>query len=241
MALRRRAEDNVQPPSAGARHATSGRIPTSRRPRCVAQFRCRASGVEPASACGPAPLHRPCPPAARAWRRFGRRAETKALGWVGIDKSESIWHTNCQIDTTSHSLQSTLPTWPHADRPGRHGAREIDDIGQLRMMESGIERQAESGQTSGTSPEVRPRSRCGRISGGCCRSHRSYLSWPSGARRESAAGDPDMRLELRLRPIAQGQIGETDDAVSDAKGSRGRHLPASRSATHAVSAPWSSP
>ena len=104
----------------------------------------------------------------------------------------------------------------HDDRRRRERARQLDDIGELRMIEPGVERQAASGEPAEAGTEIRPLVEM-RLHVGAAVADRVALV-PAGRMAhpaKAAAAGADVHFEHRLDPLAQGQVGKADDAGGD--------------------------
>src|SRR6202035_4075932 len=105
------------------------------------------------------------------------------------------------------------------------GTGQADDVGQLRMIEPGVEGQAQRGEPCEPGAEI-----CALVAmwAHIRAAVADRIAGVPACRVAHAAKPPaaglDMRLEHRLDAITQGQIGMADDARSDA----GRPISATR-------------
>ncbi len=104
----------------------------------------------------------------------------------------------------------------HDDRRRREGTRQIDDIGELRMIEPGVKAEAERREPRQPSAKIR--------AGVEARLHVGAAVADGGAgviagrmahAAKAAAAGPQLRQQHRLDPVAERQIGIADDAGGD--------------------------
>ena len=106
---------------------------------------------------------------------------------------------------------------PHDDRGRRKGARQIDDIGELWMIEPGIEAEPKRRQPFEPGAEIRPLIQMRPGIGAAVADDRALI--PAGGMAhpaKAAATGPQMRQQDGLDRVAEGQIGIADDTGRDA-------------------------